>query len=202
MQYELLDVCHMLRFVRNTQADGGILQDKDWDKIIWQYLVELHKLQTAEGLRLGNKFKKAKGFTSALHGNNKRAWQPFLKQTSDYILDVTDATGNKMVSSQRKTSFVGFLVAIKSVEGIIHEQVEPENSALKYLLTYKLGQDHLELLFAAIRPYGGFKNFPTARQFTAAYKHLLLHSSAQMAKAIVSSKTQLAFYMLWKIPTI
>ena len=47
----------MLKLVCNTLADGGILKDKDGNKIIWQYLVELHKLQTAEGLRLGNKLK-------------------------------------------------------------------------------------------------------------------------------------------------
>ena len=31
----------------------------DGGKILWQYLVDLHKLQNDEGLRLGNKSKKA-----------------------------------------------------------------------------------------------------------------------------------------------
>ncbi len=56
--YALLDVCHMLKPVRNTLADGGILKDKQGNKIHWQYFVELHKLQTTEGLRLRKKFKK------------------------------------------------------------------------------------------------------------------------------------------------
>ena len=38
-------------------ADGGILIDKDGDKICWAYLIELQKLQEKEGLRLGNKLK-------------------------------------------------------------------------------------------------------------------------------------------------
>ena len=51
----LLDVCHMLKFVRNTLAQGGILIDGNNNKIQWQYLVSLQKLQEKEGLRLANK---------------------------------------------------------------------------------------------------------------------------------------------------
>lgn len=47
---------------------------------------------------------------------------------------------------------------------------------LKYLLTYKLSQDHLELFFGAIGSRGGFNNNPTSRQFEAAYKRLLIQS--------------------------
>ena len=57
--YVLLDVCHMLKLVRNTLAEKGILVDKDGGKILWQYLVDLERLQNDEGLRLGNKLKKA-----------------------------------------------------------------------------------------------------------------------------------------------
>ena len=55
--YIFLDVCHMLKLIRNTRGDGGILIDKDGDKICWAYLTELEKLQEKEGLRLGNKLK-------------------------------------------------------------------------------------------------------------------------------------------------
>ena len=242
--YALLDVCHMLKLVRNTLSDGGILQDKDGNKIYLHYLVELYKLQTTEGLRLANKLKKAhiecrqqkmkvnlaaqaisssvadaieycsdklklpqfegsaatinfirtfdrlfdilnsrnplaNGFKSALRTSNRTAWQPFLKQASEYILGLSDTGGIKMVFSRRKTGFIGFLIAIKSIEDIFCEWVEPENSPLRYLLTYKLSQDHLELFFGAIRCCGGFNNNPTSRQFTAAYKRLLLRSSIQ-----------------------
>ena len=49
----------MLKLVRNTLAEKEIILDKDGGKILWQYLVDLHKLQNDEGLRLGNKLKKA-----------------------------------------------------------------------------------------------------------------------------------------------
>ena len=35
----LLDVCHMLKLVRNTLAEKGIILDKNNGKILWQYLV-------------------------------------------------------------------------------------------------------------------------------------------------------------------
>lgn len=47
----LLDVCHMLKLVRNTFGTGEILIDDNGNKIMWQYLVELEKLQEKEGLR-------------------------------------------------------------------------------------------------------------------------------------------------------
>lgn len=44
------------------------------------------------------------------------------------------------------------------------------------MLTNKLSQDHLELFFGAGRAKGGFNNNPTARQFEAAYKRLLVYT--------------------------
>ena len=43
----LLDVCHMLKLVRNTLADTGILL-ADGGKNLWQYIVSLQKLQDTE----------------------------------------------------------------------------------------------------------------------------------------------------------
>ena len=51
----LLDICHMLKLVRNTLAQEGILVDGSSNKIKWQYIVNLQKLQEKEGLRLANK---------------------------------------------------------------------------------------------------------------------------------------------------
>ncbi len=84
-----------------------------------------------------------------------------------------------MYTTRRKTGFVGFLVAIDSIKSIFFDLVEKEEAPINYILTYKLSQDHLELFFGAIRSSGGFNNNPTAEQFTAAYKRLLLRSSIQ-----------------------
>ena len=53
--YVFLDVCHMLKLVRNTLAQSGIIVDSNNGRIQWQYLVNLQKLQEKEGLRLANK---------------------------------------------------------------------------------------------------------------------------------------------------
>ena len=55
--YVILDVRHMLKLMRNTFAEYGVLIDQDSRKISLQYVVELQKLQETEGLRLGNKLK-------------------------------------------------------------------------------------------------------------------------------------------------
>ena len=55
--YVFLDICHMLKLIRNSLGTGGVFIDQDGNKILWQYFVELQKLQDEEGLRLGNKLK-------------------------------------------------------------------------------------------------------------------------------------------------
>jgi len=55
----ILDACHMLKLMRNCLAPNGIQKDDQGAKINWNYIEQLHKLQEAEGLRLGNKLKAA-----------------------------------------------------------------------------------------------------------------------------------------------
>ena len=61
-------------------------------------------------------------------------------------------------ASKQKTGFIGFLAAIKSVQGTFQDLVALPSAPLKCLLTYKLSQDHLELFFSAVRAAGGFNN--------------------------------------------
>ena len=121
----------------------------------------------------------AKGFKSALRAANRAVWYPFLEVASNYILELKSSTGQLMYHTRWKTAFIGFLIAIISVRGIYMDLVEKAEAPLKYILTYKVSQDHLELFFGALRSAGGFNNNPTTQQFTAAYKRLLLRSSVQ-----------------------
>ena len=242
--YVFLDVCHMLKLIRNTLGDQKVFVDGDGNKICWEYIIELQKLQDEEGLRLGNKLKEAhikwwqqkmkvnlaaqtlsssvadaieyrtntlklpqfqgseatvrfirtfdhlfdvlnsrnpcaKGYKAALRKSNKETWEAFLDETYHYILCLRDVSGNLMYNTRRKTGFVGFMLAIKSIKQIFFDLVEKNNAPMNYILTYKFSQDHLELFFGAIRSSGGFNNNPTAQQFTAAYKRLLLRSSIE-----------------------
>ena len=242
--YILLDVCHMLKLIRNTLGNCGTLVDGDDQEICWKYLIALHELQQDEGLRLGNKLKQAhikwwqqkmkvklaaqtlsssvadaidyrrdtlklpqfkgseatvkfirtfdqlfdilnsrnpcaKGFKAALHKSNKETWEAFFEEAYAYIMALRDTNGNLMYNTRKETGFIGFLVAIESMKHIFFHLVERENAPMNYVLTYKFSQDHLELFFGAIRSSGGFNNNPTAQQFIAAYKRLLLRSSIQ-----------------------
>jgi len=114
----------------------------------------------------------AKGFKAPLKPSNCHLWKPFLDEAYIYILNLRDKDGLSMVNSRKKTAFIGFLCAIHSVKAMYTSLVE--GKFLKYLLTYKLSQDHLELFFAAVRSSFGCNNNPTARQFVAAYKRLLV----------------------------
>ena len=50
-----LEVCHIWKLIRNTLSDVAIALDAFANKIMWQYIENLHKLQHSEGPRLGNK---------------------------------------------------------------------------------------------------------------------------------------------------
>lgn len=88
----------------------------------------------------------------------------FFSETKEYILNLTDNKGTKLIHSKRKTGFLGFIINMYSIESIVMKFVI-EKKYVSYLLTYKLSQDHLELFFSAIRSKGGFNNNPTALQF-------------------------------------
>ncbi|XP_071384885.1 DNA transposase THAP9 [Centroberyx affinis] len=234
----VLDVCHMLKLLRNALAEGGTLQTPT-GKISWQYLQDLNKLQETEGLRLGNKLKMAnirwekqkmkvklaaqvfsssvadaleycntqlhlpqfrgceetveflrtidaafdvlnsrnplgKGCKAPMRTSNKDRVEQILLKAQESLLELKNDKGIPMHSGKRKTCVVGFIANCVSVWNIFQEVVCKPNAPCRYFLTYKLSQDHLELFFSSIRACGGFNNNPTARQFTAAYKRLLV----------------------------
>lgn len=51
----LLDICHMLKLVRNTFGNKGFLYDSKGDAIKWDYIVKLNHQQQKEGLHAANK---------------------------------------------------------------------------------------------------------------------------------------------------
>ncbi|CAB4044834.1 Hypothetical predicted protein [Paramuricea clavata] len=87
--------------------------------------------------------------------------------------------GQSILTSKRKTGFLGFLLCINAVVGLTKDLVNAQNPALKYLLTYKMSQDHLELFFSAVRACGGWNNNATTGQFVAAYKQLLMRHNIE-----------------------
>ena len=82
----------------------------------------------------------------------------------------------------------------------LHDQVASNNAKLKYVLTYKLSQDHIKLFFAAIHSSYGCNNNPTALQFRSAYKRMLVRheiaSSSGNCRVRVSYACQTATYAI------
>ena len=62
------------------------------------------------------------------------------------------------------------------------ELLTRDNNPLKYILTYKFSQDHLELLFSKIRLRGGHNNNPTVVQLKAGLRSILLRNSIEPAR--------------------
>ncbi|CAB4041035.1 THAP domain-containing 9, partial, partial [Paramuricea clavata] len=242
--YILLDACHMIKLVRNTMSDWGILKDKDGKVIRWQFLVQLQELQESEGLHLANKLRSAhikwkpqkmkvnlaaqalsssvadaleycegklklpqfqgcgptvkfirvfdrlfdvlnsrnplaRNFKAPIRKSNYQYTKSFLDEATEYIRNLKTSDGQSILTSKRKTGFLGFLLCINAVVGLTEDLVNAENPVLKYLLTYKMSQDHLELFFSAVRACGGWNNNPTTRQFIAAYKQLMMRHNIE-----------------------
>lgn len=59
-----------------------------------------------------------------------------------YLAQLSHVYGDYLYVSKNKNPIIGLTVTIKSVIGIYDDYVK--NERIKYLLTYKLSQDHLE----------------------------------------------------------
>lgn len=82
-----------------------------------------------------------------------------------------------MLQHRRKTFVLGLIICAKSVSVVSNHLLNRINNPFKYVLTYKLSQDHLELLFACIRGKNGFNTNPTVRQFKSSLKRILLRNT-------------------------
>lgn len=79
-----------------------------------------------------------------------------------------------ILHTKKKMSFLGMLTTLTCVKELSDALIATEK--IKFLLTYKMSQDHVEMFFAAIRGKGGYNNNPSAKQFSHAYKRLLYHT--------------------------
>jgi len=129
---------------------------------------------------LNSKNKFEKEFKSVLRCENERFWRPFLMQTAAYLSNLK-LFGVPLHQTMRKTAVIGFLATINSVIGLFDDFVSTK--IVPYLATYRLSQDHIELLFNVVRSRGRWNNNPTAGQFRMAYRQLLMKHSITPNKA-------------------
>ncbi|CAG4989657.1 unnamed protein product [Colias eurytheme] len=84
-----------------------------------------------------------------------------------------------VLKSNSFTGFLGVLICINSLKVLYATVIESHK--MQYLSTYRNSQDHIELLFGAIRMHGGYNDNPNARQLKGIYRKLLCHMELKSA---------------------
>ena len=95
---------------------------------------------------------------------------------------LTTTDGRSLLQRGRKTFLIGLTVCARSIEKIADRLLTRAVNPFRFIWTYKMSQDHLELLFGCIRGKNGFNSNPDVRMFKSSLKRILLRNS------IVSSK--------------
>ena len=119
------------------------------------------------------------GYKTPLRLANMEVWKNTITTSINYLLGLRCVDGSLLVNHRRRTFINGFIVSAKSAERLALDLFE---KGYMYFLTYKMSQDHLELLFACIRGKNGFNNNPDARMFKSALRRLLLRNSIVASK--------------------
>ena len=128
----------------------------------------------------------AKGFKTPLRPNSKDTWEESFMSPANYLLSLKthtpEGTGQLLSTSQRKTFVIGFVACIKSTISMATEMFSLPTNPLKYLLTYKFSQDHVELLFSCIRSRGGWNNNLSVFQLNYAIQKMLMRNAITASK--------------------
>lgn len=91
-----LDACHMVKLLRNNWESKGIFYDENGEKIKWEYIEKLERLQSEKGLSLKTKLTKQH---IKFHNNKMKvslAVQVFSRRVADaltYCNDMDDFKG-------------------------------------------------------------------------------------------------------------
>jgi len=116
----------------------------------------------------------SKGYKSPIHAGNINTIKAVFNDTTDY-LKTLKCDGVPLILGGRKMFIVGFIVTMSSTIQVALKLLYRSQSPFKFVLTYKMSQDHLELFFGYIRVRGGSNNNPNCIQLDT--KLLLLPNS-------------------------
>ncbi|CAB3242624.1 unnamed protein product [Arctia plantaginis] len=114
-------------------------------------------------------------FKAPINEKNETKYLTFLEKTEVYLKHLAvPGDEQKLITSRNKTGFLGMCVCMNSLKDL-YQRLVKEEKILKFIPMYKVSQDHLEIFFSVVRSHGGFNNNPSALQFKAIYKKLLVH---------------------------
>ena len=94
---------------------------------------------------LNSKSKYEKNYQRPLKMENLDETQNFLNDTIDYLTELEDGNGIKLVDGPRKTFIVGFALSSKSILAITRNLLTWNYNQFKYILTYQFSQDQLDV---------------------------------------------------------
>ena len=117
------------------------------------------------------------GYKQPLRLKDEKLWCGVIDSSIKYLSTLKTIDGVPLLKTRRKTFVQGFIIAATSVKRMALYLLTFGEDPFIYVLTYKLSQDHLELLFSCCRSSNGFCNNPTVRQLVSALKRILLRSS-------------------------
>jgi len=112
------------------------------------------------------------GFKSPINSGNINTIRAIFDQTINYLkkLKIHEIP---ILSSGRKMFAIGFIITMKSTLSVSYQLLNKSLSPLKFVLTYKMSQDHLELFFGCVQARGGSNNNPNSVQFKNTLRQLL-----------------------------
>lgn len=105
----------------------------------------------------------AKEYKSPINAGNTNTLKAVFNDTTNY-LKTLKFEGTPLVLGGRKMFILGFIVTMKSTIDIAFKLQCRIQSPFKFILTYKMPEDHLELFFGCIQARGGSNNNPNSDQ--------------------------------------
>lgn len=124
---------------------------------------------------LNSRSVEASKYKKAMCNKNILEIKTFYNNFVDFVKGLKLIDGTPILQSQRKTGFLGLIISLKSAISLFQKYVGINELSLTFIPLYKLGQDHIELFFGKIRSHCGNNDNPTAKNFIAAYKKLLVY---------------------------
>ncbi len=135
----------------------------------------------------------SKGHKAPIRQDNEATWMSLTTEAMLYINSLKLKDGTPVLKSKLKTGFLGFNLGIVSLHGLYEDLVR--GGLMNELLTYKLSQDHVELLFCSLRAGLGANNNPTVLQFEASFKRLLTHQQIKTSHGNASPQDDTSLLM-------
>lgn len=98
-----------------------------------------------------SRFPFARGCKSAITSSNFDEKETELRKCQKMLLSLRLADGKLVSSTRRSHCILGFVLSINSLIWLARKLLFDDINPLRFFLTYKTSQDHLELFFNSVR---------------------------------------------------